>query len=118
MKTKLFLATLTLGLLFATTVQALTLKEIFQRPLPNVVDFVNQIINWAKWLWSKITYYGNLILNWSLDNLIAYLVKVIRWFWQLIKSGFLTGLEMLKNLLKILLGQSGIDWKNIKWPWE
>ncbi|MEW5805647.1 MAG: hypothetical protein AB1721_02930 [Patescibacteria group bacterium] len=114
---KIFLVSL-LGIVLAGSAHALTLREILQKPLPNVIDFINKVIALAQWLWSKIVYCGNIVLDWTLDNIIAYIWKVILWFWNLTKTAFLNGWQMLENIIKALLGQSGIDWANIKWPWE
>jgi hypothetical protein len=118
MNKKIILSITILGILLASSVQALTLREILQKPLPSVIDFVNKVIALAQWLWSKIVYYGDIILDWTLDNILAYIWKVVLWFWNLSKTAFISGWQMLENIIKALLGQSGIDWGNIKWPWD
>ncbi len=104
--------------MLGVTTHALTTKEFSQKPLPNVIEFMNKVIDWFAWLWSKILYYADIILNWTLDVALVKTWKFFLWLWNLIKTGVITGWNLIDQVAEQLASGSGIDWKNIVWPWE
>ncbi|OGY39289.1 MAG: hypothetical protein A2418_00375 [Candidatus Brennerbacteria bacterium RIFOXYC1_FULL_41_11] len=121
MKNKTIFILLTLMVaLFAigTIAQAITLKDFFEKPLPSATDFMEKAIEWFKWLWSKIIYYMDSILGWTLDNVLTNIWKFFVWLWNLIKDGILTGWGLIDQIARMLASGSGIDWGNIQWPWN
>lgn len=108
-----------LGILLTTSIAgAVTLKDFFQKPLPSVVEFMNRVIDWLSWFWSKTLYYTDIVLNWTLDVALIKTWKFFLWLWNLVKTGILTGWSLIDTVARGLSTGSGIDWANIQWPWE
>ena len=116
---KKILAVSLLGaVLIASTAGAVTLKEFFQEPMPNVVEFMDKVIIWLGWLWQKILYVTDVVLNWTLDSFLIYFWKVTVWFWNLVKTSFLAGWQTINAVAEALATGTDIDWQNIQWPWN
>ena len=108
-----------LGLIaISTSAHALTLKEFFQEPMPNVVEFMDKVVIWLGLLWQKTLYVTDVVLNWTLDSFLIYFWKVTVWFWNLVKTSFLAGWQMIDAVARGLATGSEIDWRNIQWPWN
>ncbi len=105
-------------ILLGATTHALTFKEFFQKPLPNVVEFAEKAIDWFAWLCSKIIFYAVIVLNWTLDVALVKTWKFFVWLWLLIKTAMATGWDLIDQLARGLATSSGIDWRNIRWPWS
>lgn len=115
---KIFVISLLGIILLGVTTHALTIKEFSQKPLPNVVEFMDKALDWLGWFWSKIISFTNAVFNWTIDVFLTKLWKIIVWFWDLMKTGVLTGWALIDQIIKQLASGSGIDWQNIQWPWN
>lgn len=109
---------LAVAALIAATAQGITLKEFSQKPLPSVIEFMDKAIDWLSWFWSKIVYYANIVLNWSLDVALVKTWKFFLWLWGLIKAGIMNGWNLIDQIIQQLASGSGINWQNIQWPWN
>ena len=115
---KIFVVSILGIILLGAATHAITLNDFFQEPLPNVIEFVEKAIDWFSWLWSKIIFYADIILNWTLDVALVKTWKFFLWLWDLIKTGVMTGWQMIDAIARGLATGSGIDWGSIQWPWE
>ena len=106
------------GLLLALTVNGITLKDFFQKPLPSVNEFIEKVSVWASWVGEKIIYWSEKIFNWTIDQVLTETWKVIIWLWQLVKTGLINGWSLIDKIATGLATGTGIDWGNIRWPWE
>jgi hypothetical protein len=97
---------------------ALTLRELLEKPLPNVSAFMAKVWDWLNWLWAKIVAIVNLILDWTLDNILAYIWKILVWAWNLIKTTFMEAWNAFLYFWGLIKDNDFVDWENIAWPWD
>jgi len=97
---------------------AITFRELLEKPLPDVGAFVAKVWDWFGWLWGKIVQIVNVVLNWALDHILAYIWKILVWAWNLIKTTFVEAWHAFLYFWGLLEDNTFIDWGNIAWPWD
>jgi hypothetical protein len=102
----------------ATPLYAITLREFLEDPLPDIGAFMAKVWGWLQWLWDKIIGIANIILDWALDNILAYVWKVLLWVWNLIKTTFIEAWNAFLYFWNLIKDNDFIDWGNIAWPWD
>lgn len=103
---------------FAYSAQAVTLRDFLDQPLPDVGLFMARVLSWLRWLLAKILQFVNLILDWTLDNILAYLWKILIWAWNFIVESFRAGWRAFLYIWSLIVNNSIVDFESIRWPWE
>lgn len=99
-----------LGILLAISLAAnktfaLSLKEFFEQPLPNVLEFMDKAGIWIKnWSFEAWEFLKN-IYNWSLENILAKIWQGIIWLGTTVKNGITGGLNFVVEIFKKILGR-------------
>lgn len=99
-----------LGILLAISLAAnktfaLSLKEFFEQPLPNVLEFMDRAGESIKTLSLQLWEWLKTIYSWSIDNILSKIWQGIIWLGTTVKDGITGGLDFVVEIFKKILKQ-------------
>ena len=106
------------GFLLGNFAAAITLQDLLNQPLPDIGAFMVRAWDFLVWLWDRIVFYTNIILNWSLDNILTYIWRVLVWAWNTLVNSLISGWYALLYFWDLLINNSFIDFSSVSWPWD